>query len=171
MRLVTLLAPLAFAASVLADGQAIAGALAKTDTATAKLGAAVSKWRGDLLGALPIVAESTGLLTTVKKGTKTAENSEPLDFDGTLAVAHATQKLTGTVNSTLTALINAKPKFDKLRMSPLIFITLELQKKATNDMSDAIIAKVPEQLQALARDIVAPIAASFEVALDVYHLF
>ena len=170
MRLTTLLTPLALITTAVADSKSIVAALTSADTATAKLGTVVTSWKGDILGALPIVTDSTALLITVKKGTKTATDSAALDFYGTLDVATATQHLTATVNSTLSALIGAKHKFDKLLMSPVIFVTLELQKKATADMSDAIIAKVPAQLQELAKDIVAPIGASFEVALDAFHL-
>lgn len=155
----------------LADSAAIVDAVKKANEDTAKLGQVVSKWKGDILGTLPIVAESTALLVTVKKGKKVASESDEMDFYGTLDVAYAVTDLTAVVNTTLTALIDAKPKFDKLLMSPLIFGTLELQKKATDEMSEAIVSKVPVQLQDLARDIAAPIDASFELALDEFHPF
>lgn len=171
MKLTTLLAPLTLIGAALADSAAIVDAVKKANEDTAKLGQVVSKWKGDILGTLPIVAESTALLVTVKKGKKVASESDEMDFYGTLDVAYAVTDLTAVVNTTLTALIDAKPKFDKLLMSPLIFGTLELQKKATDEMSEAIVSKVPVQLQDLARDIAAPIDASFELALDEFHPF
>ncbi|KAL2264113.1 hypothetical protein VTK26DRAFT_1982 [Humicola hyalothermophila] len=171
MKLTALLAPLALAGAAAADSAAIVAAVNAAAEGTTALGAAVSNWKGDLLGTLPIVTESTALLVTVKKGARTAEESDEMDFYGVLDVAHAVTDLTGVVNATLTALVDAKPKFDRLLMSPLIFATLELQKRATGEMSEAIVAKVPEQLQDLARDIAQPIDASFELALDEYHPF
>lgn len=170
MKFATLIAPLALAAQALADAKAIVDALATIDATTVKLGAAVNKWNGDLFGSLPIVSESTTLLVQTKKGTKAAEGSEALDFYGTLDVAKATNNLVKSVNATMTALIGAKPKFDKLKMSPIIFLTLEIQQGATTDMSNAIIAKVPVQLQDLAKDIVKPIDESFKKAIDVYNI-
>ncbi|GAB1319369.1 Antigenic cell wall galactomannoprotein [Madurella fahalii] len=169
MKLTAVLTPLAFASAALADGAAIIGALAEVNDATVQLGEKVGSWTGDILGTLPIVAESTSLLIKVKKGTKTAEESEALDFLQAIDVATATYGLVGSVNATMTNLINAKPKFDKLLMSPIIFINLGLQRKATTEMSEAIISKVPVELQAIAQDLVAPIDASFELAIDAFH--
>ncbi|KAL2133075.1 hypothetical protein VTI74DRAFT_2979 [Chaetomium olivicolor] len=169
MKFTTLLAPLALASHALADGKAIVTALTTVDETTIKLGNAVNKWKGDIFGTLPIVAESTTLLVQVKKGQKVAEESEPLDFYATLDVATATNKLVTSVNTTLSALIAKKHNFDKLLMSPLIFVNLELQKHATTDMSKAIIEKVPAQLQDLAKSLVKPIDDSFEKAIDAFH--
>jgi hypothetical protein len=169
MKFTTLLTPLCLLGPALADSAAIVAALTTVDESTTKLGNAVSNWKGDILGTLPIVAESTALLIHVKKGTKTAEDSEALDFMATLDVAVATNDLVKSVNATMTALIGAKGKFDKLLMSPLIFVNLELQKGATTKMSEAIISKVPVELQELAGSLVAPIDASFELAIDAFH--
>lgn len=169
MKLTTFLTPLALLGPVLADGAAIVSALTTVDESTTKLGGAVTNWKGDIFGTLPIISESTALLIQVKKGTKTAEDSEPLDLMATLDVAVATGKLVTSVNATMSALIGSKEKFDKLFMSPLIFVNLGLQKRATTEMSEAIIAKVPAELQELAGSLVAPIDASFELAIDAFH--
>jgi hypothetical protein len=169
MKLTTLLATLSLTGTALADGASIVAALTTVDSTTSKLGTAVSTWKGTILGTLPIITESTALLVEVKKGTKTAEQSAALDVPATLDVATATNKLVTSVNTTMSALIAAKSKFDKLLLTPLIFVNLELQKKATGEMSEAIIAKVPAELQELARGLVAPIEKSFELALDEFH--
>ncbi len=145
------------------------GALTTVDGTTTKLGNAVAKWKGDLLGTLPIVAESTALLVQVGKGTKTAKDSAALDFAGTLDVATATNKLVVSVNTTMTALIGARKKFDKLLLTPVIYIDLGLQRRATSEMSAAIIAKVPADFQALAKNLVAPIDASFALAIAAFR--
>ncbi|KAK3898905.1 putative antigenic cell wall protein [Staphylotrichum tortipilum] len=169
MKFTALLLPLTLASTTLASSKTISSALATVDAATTKLGTAVTSWRGDLLGTLPIIAESTALLIEVKKGTKTAKDSAPLDLPATLDVATATNKLVASVNTTLGALISSKKKFDKLLLSPIIYGNLGLQKYATEEMSKAIIAKVPSGLQDLAKGLVAPISKSFELALDTFH--
>ena len=169
MKFTTLLAPLALVGAALADSKSIVGALTTVDGTTTKLGNAVAKWKGDLLGTLPIVAESTALLVQVGKGTKTAKDSAALDFAGTIDVATATNKLVVSVNTTMTALIGARKKFDKLLLTPVILIDLGLQRRATSEMSAAIIAKVPADLQALAKNLVAPIDASFALAIAAFR--
>ncbi|KAK4235748.1 hydrophobic surface binding protein A-domain-containing protein [Achaetomium macrosporum] len=169
MKLTAVFALLAFVGSALADSTSIVSALSTVNNSTVQLGSSVTEWKGDLLGTLPIIADSTALLVDVKKGTKTAEESEPLDAAGAIEVATATNTLVASVNATLTALIDSKEKFDRLLLSPLIFGNLELQQKATSEMSDAIIKKVPVELQDLARNLVAPIDSGFEMAIDAFR--
>jgi hypothetical protein len=169
MKLTTLLATLSLTSTALADGASIVFALTTVDATTTKLGTAVSTWKGDILGTLPIITESTTLLVQVKKGTKTAQQSKALDVAATLDVATATNKLVSSVNTTMGALIEATSKFNNLLLSPLIYVNLGLQKKATGEMSEAIIEKVPAELRELARGLVAPIERSFEMALEEFH--
>ncbi|KAK3307439.1 hydrophobic surface binding protein A-domain-containing protein [Chaetomium strumarium] len=174
MQLTTVLAPLAFIGLATAHvgnntSASIVSALAIVNNATVDLGDAVTKWDGELLGTLPILAASTALLIDVKKGTIIAKESDPLDTAGALSVAGATNTLVASVNTTLTALIESKDKFDRLLLSPLIFGNLELQQKATSKMSDAIIDKLPDELEEVAENLVAPIDAGFEEAIDAYR--
>jgi hypothetical protein len=173
MQLTAVLAPLAFLGLVTAQGgnittTAIVSALATVNNSTVNLGDAVTKWDGELLGTLPILAASTALLIDVRKGTMMAEGCDDLDTAAALDVAGQTNTLVASVNTTMTALVDSKPKFDRLLLTPLIYGNLQLQQKATSKMSDAIIDKVPDELQDLAKNLVAPIDASFEMAIDVY---
>ncbi|KAK4145960.1 hydrophobic surface binding protein A-domain-containing protein [Dichotomopilus funicola] len=179
MKFTTLFAPLALLAptfaspiinaSASADSPTIVDALTSVNQTTVKFGNVIVNWNGGLLGTVPVLAESTALLVTVKKGTSIAEHSEPLDNDGALAVAGTTQSLVASVNTTLTTLIEARPKFDKLLLTPIIVLNLKIQRDATADLSEAIIAKVPEALQAIAKNLVAPIDQSFATAIDAYE--
>jgi len=170
MKLSTLFVGLALMASTILGQGAIEKSLISVNDQTLRLGQAVSAWKGNLIRTLPIIKASTGILESVAKGTKTAKQSEPLDFLGALGVAVATNTLAGSVNSSLSALIQAKPKFDKLLLSPVILINLDLQRKVTTEMSRAIVEKVPAELQGVAEELVRPIDASFELAIDVFHL-
>jgi hypothetical protein len=172
MKFTALLGPLALAAgTVLANGASIVSSLSAIDNATLHLQSTVASWNGKLFTALPIVIESTSLLDAIKKGTKTAKDSAPLEPLEAIDVAGATITLAGSVNSTLTTLISAKPKFDKLKLSPLILINLSLQRKATGQMSEAIIAKVPAELQELAKNLVEPIDDAFGKGIEEFHPF
>ena len=65
--------------------------------------------------------------------------------------------------------IQAKPKFDKLFIGPLILLNLGLVKEATDKFSAAIIDKVPAAYQSLANQIVAPIDTAFVEAIVAYE--
>ncbi|KAK3318812.1 hydrophobic surface binding protein A-domain-containing protein [Apodospora peruviana] len=171
MKIATLLtAPLA--ALVLSTTVSISDALAKVNKDTVTLGAHVGNWNGKPLGTLPIVADSTTLLADIKKGTKAAKATrETLTTTEALNVAASTMELATNVNTTLTNIIAAKRKFDKLALSPVILLNLKLQQQATAEMSEQIIAKVPTGLQAVAEILVKPIEEGFVKAIDVYDLF
>ncbi|KAK1755461.1 hydrophobic surface binding protein A-domain-containing protein [Echria macrotheca] len=171
MQLITLLTPLALLITTALAEATIVDALAAVNGQTLQLQNAVTSWHGDLLGLLPITKQSTDVLLETNKGTRAAKKSAPLDALGALGVAEATVTLTQSVNSSLSPLIAAKPKFDRLKVSPLILVSLGLQKKATEDMSAAILDKVPADLRGVAEGLVAPIAASFELAVDAFHPF
>ena len=149
----------------------IAESVTKVDTSTVALGEAASSWKGDLFGTFPIVKGSAALLIDIKKGTKAAQDSEPLTFDETLEVAQATISLADNVNKTLQTIIDVKPKFDKLILSPVILGNLEIEKAATDKFSAAIIDKVPEETKEIAQGLIDGITGSFDLALEAYKLF
>ncbi len=166
-----LLSLAAVASTVVADGAAIAAALEKVNNITTTLQTTVSSWDGDLLGALPITIQSAELLSAINEGTKTAKASAALETLEAVTVAEDTIALGSSVNSTITAIIAAKPKFDKLLLSPVILLNLELEKSATDELSAAIIEKVPAALQATAQQLVSVIDDSFDEGLDAYNPF
>ncbi|KAK4158629.1 antigenic cell wall galactomannoprotein [Cladorrhinum sp. PSN259] len=169
--LLSLFTALAAPVSVLADGAAIVNGLKEVQSSTTKLGTAVTSWKGDLIGKIPILAGGLTLLATVDKATRTAKSSAPLDFGEAINVAVATTDLGTAVNTTLTALIEAKPKFDRRLLSPLILIDLGLQRKATAELSAEIIKKVPAELQDVAKALVKPVDDGFALAIHAFHGF
>ncbi len=172
MKLTTLLTPLTLITLASADAAAIADSLRAVNTATLELQSTVAKWKGTLLTSLPIIKESAELLIATKKGTKAAKSTDKtLEFLEVLGVAELTINLATSVNATMTTLIQAKPKFDRLKMGPLILVNLGIQKKATEEMSTAIAEKVPEELRELAGELVKPIEDAFEIAIDAFHPF
>ncbi|KAK1707098.1 uncharacterized protein CLUP02_04751 [Colletotrichum lupini] len=157
-----------FATSVLADGAAIVAAMDEIAAQNTELGDTVSSWDGGLFGTLPIIIDSTKLLIKINEATKVAEDSEPLSALEAIGVAQATQKLSSGVQTTLTAVVDAKPKFDKLLLSPVILLNLKSEQSATDKFSAAVIEKVPEALQAFAKTLIEPIDTAFNNAIAAY---
>lgn len=154
--------------TVLADGAAIEGAISAIQNATSALSDTVGSWDGGLLGSLPIIVDSTSLLNTINKGTATAKQSANLsDVEG-FTVGVDTIQLVTDVNSSLTTIIAAKSKFDKILLTPVVLLNLELEKSASADFSDAVISKLPATLVSAGETLSEEIAASFDQAIGVY---
>ncbi|KAF6843140.1 antigenic cell wall [Colletotrichum musicola] len=157
-----------FATSVLADGAAIVAAMDEIAAQNTELGDTVASWDGGLFGTLPIIIDSTKLLIKINEASKVAEESEPLNLIEAITVAQSTQKLAGGVETTLGNVVDAKPKFDRLLLSPVILLNLKQEKSATDKFSAAVIEKVPEALQGAAKTLVGQIETAFNNAIDTY---
>ncbi|CAK7233985.1 hypothetical protein SBRCBS47491_008795 [Sporothrix bragantina] len=168
--LFTAAASLVCATLVAADGAAIVDALNNVDAETQELESRVQNWNGGLLSSIPIVTQSAHVLSAINDGTDTAEDSDPLTTEEALSIATAVNTLAATVNGTMTAIIAAHDDFEHLLLAPIVLLDLKAQKSSSDKMSAAILAKVPTALQAIAQNLVAPIDASFEQAIDVYSL-
>lgn len=159
-----------FAGKAYADGAAIVDALNNVDSETEELKSTVEDWSGGLFGSFPIVTQSLHVLSAINDGTDTAEDSAPLTTQEALSIATAVQTLATTVNGTMQAIINAHDDFEHLLLAPIVLIDLKKQKSASDDMSAAIIAKVPEALQGIATNLAAPIGDSFDQAIEAFSL-
>lgn len=153
---------------VLADGAAIVDSLSTLGSSAADLNNTVTSWDGGLLGTFPIVVDSGKLLSNTKNAKSVAEQSANLTTLEALAVATSIQGLIGDIDITLTSIVDAKPKFDHLLLGSVILLNLVLQKHATDEFSDAVVAKVPPELADAATQIVAQVDALFDKAIDVY---
>ncbi|KAI0126236.1 putative antigenic cell wall galactomannoprotein [Xylariales sp. AK1849] len=157
--------------TALADGAAIVSALEQISSDTTALNDTVNSWSGDLLGALPITAQSTTLLTDINKATSTAKSSDNLTTIETYNVAITTLALVSDTNSTLDSIIAAKPKFDKLLLSPIILLTLQSEKDASDKLTSAVAEKVPTAFVSAAEAFAAQLDEKFGDALNAYSLF
>ncbi|CAK7204115.1 hypothetical protein SEUCBS139899_006869 [Sporothrix eucalyptigena] len=160
----------ALATTAAADGAAIVDALNNVDSETQQLEQTVQGWNGGYLGSIPIVTQSLHVLYAINDGTDTANDSDELTTDEALSIATAVSTLATTVNGTMSAIIDAHDEFEHLLLAPIVLLDLKKQKSASDEMSAAIIAKVPTALQAIAQNLVAPIDASFTQAIEVYSL-
>ncbi|KAK1564053.1 hydrophobic surface binding protein A-domain-containing protein [Colletotrichum navitas] len=157
-----------FAASVLADGAAIVAAMNEIATSNTELGETVASWDGGLFGTLPILVQSAKLLIKINKATTIAQDSAPLNTIETITVAQSTQNLAGGVETTLGNVVDAKPKFDKLLLSPIILLNLKQEESATDKFSATVVEKVPESLKGAAETLVGRIETAFNDAIATY---
>ncbi|KAH7150272.1 putative antigenic cell wall galactomannoprotein [Dactylonectria estremocensis] len=164
------LALASLASTALASGASIVAAISTISATTTDLDDAVTSWNGGLLGTIPIVIKSTALLIDINNGTTTAEASAALSVAEALQVAQATIKLSDVVVAALDNIVAARPKFDKLLLRPVIWINLQLQQKATQEFSAAVVEKVPAALQPVAEALVEGIENAFAAAIEEYAL-
>lgn len=163
----TLLLPL-LAASAAADGNTVGRAIKKVTAATTSLGTQVSSWRGDLLGALPIVGGAAELLTSLKHGTRTVRESTQLSMDETLAVAGEATTLATAVNGTVRALVDAHPRFQHLFLTPVIHVALGVERDAAKEFGDAFSEKIPKDLEPIAKELLKGLYADLDYAIAEY---
>lgn len=154
--------------TVLADGQAIADSVVGIQNATTELGSTVASWDGNILGAIPITIQSASLLSAINDGTKTAQASANLADLEAITVGLAVITLVTDVNSTITTLIDAKPKFDKNLLTAVVLLNLELEKGASDKFSDALLEKLPSSFTSTGEQLASEISASFDQAINVF---
>ena len=170
------LLPLAFLAAITtvsAGATEIVAELGKISAQTDKVESIVTEFSAGIKGlgdVVPLLIESTELLIDIKKATKVAKASQPFaSLDEVIQIVGPTQTLVADVQSLLAALVNAKPKFDKLLIvSPVVLLNLKQQRKATEELNNVVISKVPADFQGLARDLVAPIYVAFDATIAEY---
>jgi hypothetical protein len=171
MRFSTVLLPIAaLTTSVVADGASIVAAMGTIANATIALNSSITSFRadGDPLKLLPIIVQSTELLSDINAGTKVASKSANLTTADALTVAGATTSLVSTVQTTLDNIVAGKKLFALELVGPVIYLNLEEEKSATDKFSAAIISKVPASLQSTAQSLVAPIDTAFAAAIAAY---
>ncbi|KAH8647204.1 hydrophobic surface binding protein A-domain-containing protein [Xylariales sp. PMI_506] len=151
-----------------ADGAAIVSALGVIATESSALTTTVSSWSGDFFGVLPITAQSAELLGGILNATAVAQASANLTDAETISVATATIGLVSSTNLTLSALVDAKHKFDSLLLTPIIYLTLLTEKSAADQLSAAITAKVPALYQSVATVLAGELDDNFNTALAAF---
>lgn len=158
-----------FLVPVLADGAAIVSALRTVAVNTALLNNTVLSWNGDILGSPPILARSSDLLHSIDRATEVTDASANLTLLEAISVATATQGLIKDVNMTLSTIIAAKPKFDRLDLDKVTLVDLKFQRGATATFSVAVARKVPSNVVSSAAALSSQIDESFAKAIAVYQ--
>ncbi|QIX02320.1 hypothetical protein AMS68_007837 [Peltaster fructicola] len=156
------------ATTVIADGAAIIKSLNTIDKDIAALNATVVKFNGNLFDTFPILGATNTLNNDLDQGTTTAKKSANLTDTETFALVGPVSQLSADANITLTNLINKKADFEKLFLTGIIKLVLQDSKSKADAYSSAIIAKVPTAYKSIAQNLVAPLDAGFQKAIDTY---
>ncbi|EGR51136.1 cell wall protein [Trichoderma reesei QM6a] len=149
----------------------ILDAITSISAHTTTLNTTISTWTGSPLTLLAITAQSGSLLESIYGGTHAASRAANLTLDQTLAVASATITLATDVNQTITTIIGAKKKFDRLIVAdPVVLLNLKLERDAARDFADRVVEKVPVDLQGVAKGLTQGIDDSFAEGLAAYEV-
>ncbi|KAL7809667.1 cell wall protein [Trichoderma aethiopicum] len=149
----------------------ILDAITSISTHTTTLNTTVSTWTGSPLTLLAITAQSASLLASIHAGTHAASRAANLTLDQTLAVASATISLATDVNQTITTIIGAKEKFDRLIVADgLVLLNLKLERDAAREFGGRVVEKVPGDLQGVAEGLVGGIDDSFGEGIAAFEV-
>ncbi|KAM3507759.1 hypothetical protein MY10362_001561 [Beauveria mimosiformis] len=163
MLLSKLVAPIALAATVLADGAAVNTALKTVDQSINSLTATLTGFSGNIFGAIPVLGASLKLKSDIEKATKAASSSQGLTSDETLSLADTVGTIITDATKSIDAFIAVKPKFDKLLiLTPIAAGQIKDLKTATVALGDAIVSKVPAELKEIASQLIGQINAQFD---------
>ncbi|KAM0668065.1 hypothetical protein ACQRIU_001627 [Beauveria bassiana] len=163
MLLSKLVAPVALAATVLADGAAVNTALKTVDKSINALTATLTGFSGNIFGSLPVLGASLKLKSDIQKATKAASSSQDLTSDETLSLAETVGTIITDATKSIDAFIAVKPKFDKLLiLTPIAAGQIKDLKTATVALGDAIVSKVPAELKDISSQLTGQINAQFD---------
>ncbi|KAM3510955.1 hypothetical protein MY11210_005421 [Beauveria gryllotalpidicola] len=158
-----LVAPIALAATVLADGAAIDTALKTVGQSINALTASLNGFSGDIFGSTPVLGASLKLKSDIEKAIEAASSSQGLTSDETLSLANTVGTIITDATTSIDAFIAVKLKFDKLFiLTPIAAGQIKDLKTATVALGDAIVAKVPAELKDVASKLVGQINAQFD---------
>jgi len=161
----------ALASTAVADLASIQAALSDVSESVTKVKSALDGWKGDLIGTLPVVAASAELVITLEINTLKVKKSANLTEDEAIEVAGTTADLITNTQPVLDGLTAAKPKFDKLLLSPVIYLSLLTQKSATLDLSGAVVSKLPDIYAEVGEALIAELSGLFDTVVAVYKPF
>lgn len=167
----SLIAFAALASTAVADLASIQKSLGEVSKSVDKVKSALDGWKGDLIGTLPVVAASAELVITLEVNTLKIKKSANLTEDEAIEVAGTTAELITNTQPVLDGITAAKPKFDKLLLSPVIYLSLLTQKSATLDLSAAVVSKIPETFAEIGEALIAEISGLFDTVIAVYKPF
>ena len=133
------------------------------------LNSTLASYSGDEEGLASILDKSNILLDDIKSGAETAKASPPLSFAETLSLADLTATLAAYSTDNIDTLIAVKPKLaEKPETIPITRSVLVDMQAAIQDFSNAVLQRVPLELEPVARKLVERIDADLERGIDAY---
>lgn len=161
------------------DPNAITHAIQAISESTEELGDIVVQRPINIIKGIVLQSKCNGVTRNIKKGIKAAKNSEPLSMASALNALVATEALVGTVNKTMTAVIDAHEVFANLPLIPfvpfvphmdkIVLKNLKKQSKLSKEFGDETMLKVPKAGRHDGQDRLDKIYQSFALAISVYR--
>jgi hypothetical protein len=143
----------------------IQGAFTKISSDTQAVDTAVKAFSGD---GGPLAAATSTLLTDLNSGISSVNNAQPVDIGAATQIATYVTGLQSTVEQTINDLKSAKSKIVAAGLGGVVLKSLQDQKTASQDFSDAVTKKTPTALQAVAQQLSSGIISSIQSGIDAY---
>jgi hypothetical protein len=120
------------------------------------------------LDADAIIAQSNALVTTIQDGATTVNGQPVLTQIEALGLVSPVQDLAADVDTTIQALIGVKDDILGLGEGCTTLEALQAQAAAAQQLSDAIVSKVPAALEDIATELAATVSAAIQKGVDAY---
>jgi hypothetical protein len=116
----------------------------------------------------PVEDASSKLVTIINDGTKTVSSGPAMTTMDALGLTGPVQDLTKQTEGVINDLISKKDQFVAANAGPTVYQNLQEQYTASDNLSKAISAKVPQGLGDLASQLAAGITAAIQKGIDAY---
>jgi hypothetical protein len=128
------------------DFATISGVMLKLATMLDTLAAKAKQWDGDAVKGVPLLDASTEVLNFIKAGVTTIKETSAMGLMDSISIIGTEATLMKAVEGVMNAFVEQKPKFDQAYLSIVVFDQLETQLKASQQMVDAIVSKLPSYI-------------------------
>ncbi|KAL2819418.1 hydrophobic surface binding protein A-domain-containing protein [Aspergillus granulosus] len=116
-----------------------------------------------------IITQSNALVSTIEEGTVTVKEQEPLTSFESLDLIVPIQSLAADVDSTVQSLISVKADINKLGEGCTTLKALQAQAAASDKLADAIVAKIPADLEIIAVELAGTVSKAIQNGVDAYE--
>jgi len=137
---------LALSSFAVADLATVSGVLSAITTDLGKLTAAVGKFNGQPIDAVPILDQAKVVLDDITSGSQKVQTTEVLGLIDTIGILIPLFSLDSAVGTTINALIQKKPQFKEAFVDYVVSDQLGLFNTAANQLVKDIVAKLPAYL-------------------------
>ncbi|GES59018.1 cell wall galactomannoprotein Mp2/allergen F17-like [Aspergillus terreus] len=148
------------------DSAAIVSKVAQINDQVLSLGSDIAAYTGGDTSA--IEATSTQLVALINEGTQITLAGEALTGLEAIDLVNPILALTSNVDTTISALIDKKSLVVAAGSGPSVYAQLTAQLAAANGFAQALSSKVPAELEEVANELSAGIAASIQKGIDAY---
>lgn len=143
----------------------VSGVFTKISNDVTTLDTAVKSFSGD---PSTLASVSSTLLSDIKSGTTTIQNSQQLDIIGATGIATSVTALNSTIATTINDIIAAKSALVSAGLGGVLYQNLVDQRAASQSLADATTSKTPPALQSVATSLSQGILDSLQRGITAY---